>query len=214
MNNERGSDSLRLDSIYKLADQYGFNGDDLVMEVNRLNDEIQTSIKFSNAYPMVKERGRHLGSINKLALELAGKLEKLQLHTLMEITDVLNKNPELVNGTNGGIEKYFSKDPGLSVYSSLLHRLYVLAEAAQVVNKGDYSRKKYTKYKPGDLLILGCSRMWTSLTGSPATYTTNWDSGERQGEFINFMVCIARIIGIDPAPLPERFRRLKEKGDI
>lgn len=55
--------------------------------------------------------------------------------------------------------------------------------------------------------VLGVRNIWLWQTGRRASYTTDPESSERQGRFIEFMTAVAELFGLDPAPLPELFRR-------
>lgn len=154
--------------------------------------------------PLKKEIDRKFETLKNQCQKLRENIDELSPGALVALVSIVR------------LAKAFpSEYPALGSINlvTLTQDLQSLEEIIGQVKAHDLTRDSKQAHSLGEDVIEELALLWKELTGRDATYTTDVDTSERQGDFITFLTAAAEIIGIDPKPLPERFRRLKEKGD-
>lgn len=206
--------------VNDLASRFGLNLDTLRREMRTIRASVIMHTDIQGFYAPAKTRDRCLDGVKKSAFTLADRMMEMPVNTRHEIQKELTNEPELMQAVEHHYPPEWIGDDDYStfiggeIYDSIFDSLLKFANAVQRVKVQDTSAAKNKPSNPKDVLINATARTWKRLSGRDATYTTNWASSKRGGDFISFLVSVAEIIGIDPKSLPERFRRLKEKGDI
>lgn len=65
-----------------------------------------------------------------------------------------------------------------------------------------------------DMFITHMAMFWWRQTGKAPSYTTDLVTEKKTSDFLDFLAAVARLLGIDTAPLPERFSVLKRNKPI
>lgn len=174
--------------------------------INKGIENIQTKMWITELYvdriPTAKERTEVLESVMKSIAGIEYFFNVFPDHTTYEVLREFHSRtrPE---------EKW--EDSSDYPCTELLGLLVILKNSVEATINKSVTRRLNPKKESIDAVIKEAADLWTTLTGRRASFTTSWSNGKRGGDFISFLTSIGTILNLDPAPLPERFVRLKKQ---
>ena len=182
------------DAVKAIADSYGLDAEKLDKTLRHLVDSK------AGGYEVAERQA--VGPGEK---ELKILLRKMKKHAC-----ALRKTLDEVPVMTGFHAELFYKYKHLYM---LKNELDDLVSAIDTIKPKSKRGKTLAAHKR-DMFITHMAMFWWRQTGKGPTYTTDPFNSERTGDFLDFLTAVARLLGIDTAPLPERFLVLKRNDPI
>ena len=148
-------------------------------------------------------------------------LKSIRGHAVALRKLIQGPSPSVKFAIEVGLEDTMGKDED-DAYEEAASFLPMLVQQLETLERSSDSKYILDPNRPGTpgltavskqnaQLVLLLALTWERQTGRKATYASDQDSGQRSGDFVEFMTAAARLMGIYPAPLPELFRRQLSK---
>ena len=188
----------RVEGADELAKKFNMNVDDLNARLAEIKTRISGWRKVFDSEVDRKEEKAAFTSMRSHAVKLRGILDTLSFSMWGKLASAIAEN------------EHVDDDCTEPLMHDLVTFLGTLVRGIDGVSDDHGKRERMTvDAKVKRILVEELVRVWEKQTGRDATYTTDIGSSERTGEFVDFMKSSAELIGVDPTPLPDLFRRLK-----